>query len=76
MNQYPKIKVKDGKRYFYRFSLNQRLQHFILAIVFTVLVLTGMPLKYPDASWAPYIYDLFGGIRYAPIVHKTSGVII
>ena len=76
MNHYPKIKIKDGKRYFYRFSLNQRVQHFILAIVFTALVLTGMPLKYPDASWAPYIYALFGGIRYAPLVHKISGAII
>jgi cytochrome b subunit of formate dehydrogenase len=70
------IKVKEGKKYFYRFSLNQRIQHIILAIVFTVLVLTGMPLKYADASWAPYIYDLFGGIKYAPLVHKINGAII
>ncbi len=76
MEKYPMIKIKDGKKYFYRFTLNQRIQHFILAITVVILVLTGMPLKFHDASWAPYLYALFGGIKYAPLVHKINGAIL
>jgi len=76
MEKYPIVKIKDGKKYFYRFTLNQRIQHFILAVTVVVLVLTGMPLKFSDTSWAPYLYALFGGIKYAPIVHKVNGAIL
>lgn len=76
MEKYPAIKIKDGQKYFYRFSLNQRIQHFILAFTIVILVLTGMPLKFSDASWAPYLYSLFGGIKYAPTVHKVNGAIL
>ncbi|RJR21430.1 MAG: hypothetical protein C4581_02015 [Nitrospiraceae bacterium] len=76
MEKYPAIKIKDGQKYFYRFSLNQRIQHFILAFTIVILVLTGMPLKFHDASWAPYLYSLFGGIKYAPTVHKVNGAIL
>ena len=67
------IKEKNGKRYFFRFTLNQRLQHILMASCVITLVLTGMPLKFHQAFWAPYLYNLFGGIRTAPIVHKTAG---
>lgn len=71
-----RILIRDGKKYFYRFTPNQRIQHIILASSVIVLVLTGMPLKFHDAFWAPYLYSLFGGIRIAPIVHKTAGIIL
>jgi len=76
MEKYPLIKIKDGEKYFYRFTENQRIQHIILAVSVVVLVLTGMPLKFHDASWAPYLYALFGGIHYAPIIHKVFGAIL
>lgn len=68
------IKIKNNEKYFYRFSVNQRIQHIILATIVIILVLTGMPLKFHDASWARHLYALFGGIKVAPIVHKTAGV--
>jgi len=71
-----RILIKDGKKYFYRFTPNQRIQHIILASAVIILVLTGMPLKFHDTFWAPYLYGLFGGIRTAPIVHKTAGIIL
>jgi cytochrome b subunit of formate dehydrogenase len=76
MEQRSIIKIQDGKKYFYRFTLNQRIQHIILAWAVVTLVLTGMPLKFYDASWAPYLYSLFGGINAAPIVHKVAGSIL
>jgi formate dehydrogenase subunit gamma len=71
-----KIKIKNGKKYFYKFTPLQRAQHITIASCVIVLVLTGMPLKFHDAFWAPYVYALFGGIRVAPLVHKIAGTVL
>ena len=76
MEAYRIIKEKKGKKYFFRSTVNQRLQHIILATCVIVLVLTGMPLKFHDTFWAPYLYALFGGIKVAPIIHKTAGCVL
>lgn len=57
-----------------RFTGAQRIQHAFLVIVFVVLCLTGFPMKFPQAKWSPMIYELFGGIGGAPIVHRIAGV--
>jgi len=57
-----------------RFTGAQRIQHAFLVTVFLVLCLTGFPMKFPNAPWAPVVYDLFGGINGAPIVHRVAGV--
>lgn len=76
MTSHYKIKVKNGQKYFYRFSLNQRVQHIILAVAVILLVLTGMPLRFHDAPWAGYFYALVGGIHYAPLIHRVAGSIL
>lgn len=76
MEKYPMIRIIKGKKYFYRFTLDQRIQHIILAATVVILVLTGMPLKFSNTAWAPYLYALFGGINTAPVVHKTAGTIL
>lgn len=70
------IKIKNGNKYFFRFTLNQRIQHICLASSVIVLVLTGIPLKFHDAHWAHGLYAVFGGIKYAPVVHKVAGSIL
>ncbi len=76
MEKHPLIKVINGEKHFYRFTMNQRIQHIILAVSVVVLVLTGMPLKFHSASWAPFLYAMFGGIQIAPMIHKVSGAIL
>jgi formate dehydrogenase subunit gamma len=70
------VKEDDGKKVFFRFTVNQRLQHIVLAATVIILVLTGMPLKFHDVKWAPYLYSQLGGIGLAPIVHRIAGVIL
>jgi cytochrome b subunit of formate dehydrogenase len=76
MAKKPAIKIINGEKYFYRFSVNQRIQHIILALTVIVLILTGMPLKFYDAPWAISLYGMFGGIQAAPIVHKVVGSVM
>ena len=76
MEKHLKIKIKNGKKYFYKFTPIQRAQHITIATSVIVLALTGMPLKFHDAFWAPYLYALFGGIKVAPVVHKIAGTVL
>lgn len=76
MQKYPKMTYRNGKRYFFRFSLVQRVQHIVLFTTVIVLALTGFPLRYYDQSWAKPIYEFFGGIAIAPWIHRITGLIL
>jgi formate dehydrogenase gamma subunit len=61
------------KRTIVRLTLNQRLQHWVLLVSFTVLVLTGFALRYPD-SW---LADLLGSSEsIRRIGHRVAAVIL
>ena len=66
----------EGREFLTRMDVHQRFQHWILAIFFLVLVLTGMPIKFAEAPWASSIIDILGGLSYARALHRISGVIL
>lgn len=76
MANYDPIVVKDGIRYFHRFTANQRIQHVILFSSVLLLAMTGFPLRHAEESWARPLYDLFGGHQYAPMVHRFAGSVL
>ena len=64
----------EGRRRLMRFTVNQRVQHWILAILFVLLALTGFPMKFADQAWARWLIDLFGGLRIARHIHHVAGI--
>lgn len=58
-----------------RFNLFHRWMHFLVFVSFTVLVFTGMPLKYEDTQWAQWFMDLFGGVTAAGIYHRLAAIV-
>ncbi|MDH7602060.1 MAG: cytochrome c3 family protein [Armatimonadota bacterium] len=67
---------KKQERLYPRFNLMFRAQHFCLMISFTVLVLTGMPLKFAYVGWSHYLHILFGGFDGARIAHRIAAIIL
>lgn len=61
---------------FVRFSLNDRIEHFLLFTSFTVLVITGVPQKYLPAGWAEFMIRWMGGIEAVRIVHRIAATIM
>jgi cytochrome b subunit of formate dehydrogenase len=57
-----------------RLTLNERVQHLNLFINFTILVITGFALKYPEAFWASPIADVPLGMTFRGLLHRLSGV--
>ena len=58
-----------------RFNVFHRWMHFLVFVSFTVLVFTGMPLKYKDTEWARWFMDLFGGVTAAGVYHRIAAVV-
>jgi len=59
-----------------RMTLNERVQHINLFINFTILVITGFALKYPEAFWVSPITDVPAGMTIRGFLHRLSGVAI
>jgi cytochrome b subunit of formate dehydrogenase len=57
-----------------RMTLNERFQHLNLFINFTILVITGFALKFPEAFWVSPITDVPLGMTFRGFLHRLSGV--
>ena len=60
-----------------RMSLSERIQHGCLMLSFTVLVVTGFMLSYPDAWWVAGIRRMSGGVfELRSLVHRIAAVVM
>ncbi len=64
------------ERLFYRMTLTQRIQHLVMAVTFSIQVLTGLPVKFAGAPWTLPLINLFGGVFMAGRIHRASGVLM
>ncbi|MBK9121252.1 MAG: hypothetical protein IPM18_16845 [Phycisphaerales bacterium] len=64
----------QGRARLARFTVNQRLQHWLLVVLFVLLALTGFPMKFADHGWARVTIEAFGGLGAARQIHHWSGI--
>lgn len=65
-----------GRERLKRFKPRHRVQHWILTVLFTLLVMTGFPMKFADHAWAEATVKLFGGLQIARVVHHWAGIFL
>jgi formate dehydrogenase subunit gamma len=70
----PHAEVSEPR--YVRFTLSQRLQHICLIVSFSLLVLTGMPLRFARVDWIRQIIDLFGGLDSARLIHRGAALLL
>lgn len=68
-----KAKVEGVKRY-QRFTVSQRIQHLLTIITFTLLVVTGMPIRYPNNDFLHAFYMAMGGMEVMQVVHRGAAI--
>jgi cytochrome b subunit of formate dehydrogenase len=59
-----------------RFTAVWRIAHLVFAVSLMLLTLTGMPLFYPEAGWAPVVMHALGGPKVAGLIHRISAVVM
>lgn len=67
----------SGPEHFKRFSLQFRIQHIVLFVSTTVLVVTGIPLwclGKPAYSWSQSMVQAFGSIETMRYIHRVAAI--
>ncbi len=59
-----------------RFSLARRIEHWLTAISFTVLALTGLAQKYNTSPLSLTILKAMGGLEASRIIHRAAAVVL
>ncbi|MBU2500728.1 cytochrome b/b6 domain-containing protein, partial [bacterium] len=59
-----------------RMEADEVVQHTVLAISFTVLVVTGFSLRYYDAWWAKMIFGYEGGAYLRGMIHRAAAIVM
>lgn len=68
---------KHGHALYLRMTVNERIQHGVMAISFIVLVITGFMLRYPDSWWVRHITDLStDAFVYRSLIHRIAAVVM
>ena len=67
--------MAERKGSFLRFTLSQRVQHWVMFVSFTILAVTGLPQRYALADWAEWMIAAMGGIETVRIIHRASAVV-
>jgi len=78
-----KLRVRRGilhatpvaHRLYLRMSLGERVQHGLLILSFTLLVVSGFALKFPDAWWVAALRDFSPALfRLRGLIHRIAAV--
>lgn len=64
------------KKYYTRFSLSQRIEHFVLLVSFTTLGITGLAQKFSQNILGAAFIAAFGGIEWTRIIHRSAAVVL
>ena len=66
------------EKVYIRMTLNERIQHALLASSFIVLVITGFMLKFPEAFWVKWIAIIIGEGTFEArgIIHRVASVVM
>ena len=62
----------DQGELFYRFGVNIRVQHFIMAASVFLLIVSGLPLRFHDSVVFKFIIFLLGGIHNSTFIHRLA----
>jgi len=67
---------EEGKM-FQRFNRNFRFQHIVMFSSVILLIITGMPIKFPNFILSRFVVGMWGGIGNSTIVHRIgAGMLI
>jgi formate dehydrogenase gamma subunit len=67
-------RTKAGVKFYLRLTINERIQHGLLAAGFIVLVITGFALRFPDAWWVGIFFHEPGSPMRG-LLHRIAGVV-
>jgi formate dehydrogenase subunit gamma len=71
--EHTELRDVKGNRLIVRYTPNERTNHWITAITFVLLALSGLAMFHPAMSW---LYAIFGGGQWTRILHPFVGCVM
>ena len=65
--------MKHPKEQIKRFDKPFIAQHIILFTCVLLLIVSGIPMKFPNQAWAHWVVWLQGGMKARALIHHTAG---
>ena len=65
-----------GRQFVRRFGVKERIMHVLLILSFFGVIVSGFPLKYPEAWWSKVFITLFGSVGAAGDLHRISAALM
>lgn len=65
--------MKQEEIYIKRFGLNRIIEHWLNAVVFAALVVTGLSQRFHDYSLSEWIILNLGGVDNVRLIHRSAG---
>ncbi|MBL8040047.1 MAG: cytochrome b/b6 domain-containing protein [Chthonomonas sp.] len=69
-------KAATASEIYDRFHPSLRIQHMLLVVSFTLLIITGMPVRNPQTELLRRIYLSIGGLEVGRVIHRAAGVLL
>jgi cytochrome b subunit of formate dehydrogenase len=69
-----KGKLSQAPETFVRFNVSQRVEHFLMMVSFTMLVVTGLPQKFFTEGISQAIIMGLGGIESTRLIHRGFAI--
>ena len=64
------------ERTFWRFGLTQRLEHAVIFLSITVLLITGLPQKYRASSWSQELLSTPARVHSIQDIHHIAAIVL
>jgi len=74
MKEIKPMRDVETSEYVVRFSFWARFQHAAIILLFGLLLLTGMPQKWPYAEASRWVIEHLGGIFVTRWLHRAAGI--
>lgn len=66
----------EHRKEYTRFTIFQRVEHFVLLLSFSLLGFTGLPQKFINSPISIAIINALGGIEGTRVVHRVSATVL
>jgi cytochrome b subunit of formate dehydrogenase len=66
----------DMTEQYFRFTISDRVEHWVQVVSFTVLAITGLVQKWPDLGLTDTIINWLGGIETTRLIHHVAAAVL
>lgn len=72
----PEHTAGTTQQVYIRFSLDQRIEHIVFLVSFSILGMTGLAQKFFSAPISQFFIGMLGGIETTRLIHRASAIVM